>query len=176
MSGAMQWSRWGLTPSLSSFKSYDFQPPRHVRPLQRLDSDKVPILIRFSRYGILGWQRQRNPDLPAPTEDQIEAADAIQFIAMKNAFKLSPKKGDLLFANDMALVHAREGFDDGGDVSKRHLIKMHFRDPDQGWGLPESVENEWKIVYRSSELGGSRQEIWDIFHQPGLEEMSQVNG
>ncbi|KAI6082012.1 hypothetical protein F4821DRAFT_248171 [Hypoxylon rubiginosum] len=159
-----------------SFKSYDFQPPRHVQPLQKLNSDKVPILFRFSRYGILGWQRKRNPDLPAPTEAQIEAADAIQFIAMKNAFKLRTKKGDLLFANDMALVHAREGFDDGRGVMKRHLIKMHFRDPDQGWGLPSSLENEWKTVYGSDEAKRTREEIWHIFHQPGLEEQSSVNG
>jgi len=159
-----------------SFKSYDFQPPRHVQPLQKLDSDKVPILFRFSRYGILGWQRKRNPNLPAPTQAQIAAADAIQFIAMKNAFKLPAKKGDLLFANDMALVHAREGFDDGGNVTKRHLIKMHFRDPDQGWGIPPSLENEWKTVYSSNEPDGTRKETWHIFHEPGLEEISTVNG
>ncbi|RYO97404.1 hypothetical protein DL765_011248 [Monosporascus sp. GIB2] len=159
-----------------SFKSYDFQPPRHVQPLQKLDSDKVPILFRFSRYGILGWQRKRNPDLPAPTEAQIEAADAIQFIAMKNAFKIPAKKGDLLFVNDMALVHAREGFDDSGNTTKRHLIKMYFRDPDQAWGIPPSLENEWKKVYGPNEPDGTRKETWDLFHEPGLEESSEVNG
>ncbi|RYP57029.1 hypothetical protein DL769_009745 [Monosporascus sp. CRB-8-3] len=159
-----------------SFKSYDLQPPRHVQPLQKLDSDKVPILFRFSRYGILGWQRKRNPDLPAPTEAQIEAADAIQFIAMKNAFKMPAKKGDLLFVNDMALVHAREGFDDSGNSMKRHLIKMYFRDPDQAWGIPPSLENEWKKVYGPNEPDGTRKEIWDLFHEPGLEENSPVNG
>lgn len=95
---------------------------------------------------------------------------------MKNAFKLSAKKGDLLFANDMALVHAREGFDDGADVMKRHLVKMHFRDPDQGWGIPPSLEKEWKMVYCSNEPDGTRKETWDIFHKPGLEEESVVNG
>ncbi|KAJ8130640.1 hypothetical protein O1611_g2987 [Lasiodiplodia mahajangana] len=159
-----------------SFKSYDFQPPRHVQPLQKLESHNVPILFRFSRYGILGWQRRRNPDLPAPTEAQIEAADAIQFIAMKNAFKVPTRKGDILFVNDMALVHAREGFDDGRDTMKRHLIKMHFRDPDQGWDIPASLENEWKMVYSPNQPDGTRTERWNIFHEPGLEENSNVNG
>jgi len=159
-----------------SFKSYDFQPPRHVQPLQKLDSDKVPILFRFSRYGILGWQRKRNPNLPSPTEAQISAADAIQFIAMKNAFKLPTKKGDILFTNDLALVHAREGFDDGGDVMKRHLVKMYLRDPDQGWGIPPSLEVGWKTVYSSNEPDGTRKETWHILHEPGLEEGHEDNG
>jgi hypothetical protein len=136
----------------------------------------VPILFRFSRYGILGWQRKRNPDLPAPTEAQIEAADAVQFIAMKNSFKVPTKKGDLLFVNDMALFHAREGFDDSCETTKRHLIKMYFRDPDQGWDVPASVENEWKKVYSSNQPDGTRKEMWHIFHQSGLEEVSTANG
>jgi len=159
-----------------SFKSYDFQPPRNVQPLQKLDSDKVPILFRFSRYGVLGWQRKRNPNLPAPTQAQIAAADAIQFIATKNAFKLPAKKGDLLLSNDLALVHAREGFDDGDDVIKRHLIKMYLRDPDQGWGIPPSLEIGWKTAYSSNESDGTRKETWHILHEPGLEETSHVNG
>ncbi|KAH8655775.1 hypothetical protein BX600DRAFT_552954 [Xylariales sp. PMI_506] len=159
-----------------SFKSYDFQPPRYVRPLQRLNSDKLPILFRFSRYGVVGWQRTRNPSLPSPTGAQIEAADAIQFISMKNSFKVPTEKGDLLFVNDMALVHAREGFDDGADVATRHLIKMYLRDPEQGWGIPPAMENEWKAVYCSSEPSGARKETWHILHEPGLEELSADNG
>lgn len=159
-----------------SFKSYEFQPPRYVTPLQTLGSDKVPILFRFSRYGILGWQRKRNPNLPTPTRAQIDAADAVQFIAMKNSFRLPAKKGDLLFANDMALVHARDGFEEDGDVMKRHIIKMHFRDPEQGWSIPSSLENEWKKVYSPTGSNGTMEETWNIFHEPGLEERSHVNG
>ncbi|KAK5632157.1 hypothetical protein RRF57_007871 [Xylaria bambusicola] len=155
--------------------SYDLQTPRHVQPLRKLDSRNVPILFRFSRYGILGWQRKRNPALPAPTEAQIEALDAIQFTAMRNSFKIPAQKGDILLVNDMALVHAREGFDDGGEM-KRHLIKMYFRDPEQEWDIPTSFKNEWKMAYSSKQPDETRKETWNIDYESGLEELSSLNG
>ncbi|KAI4598072.1 hypothetical protein KJ359_003881 [Pestalotiopsis sp. 9143b] len=161
---------------LDTFKPVDLQPPRHAQPLQMTGCDKVPVLMRFSRYPVTGFQRQRNPNLPSPTQDQLEAADAIQFIAMKNSITLPVVKGDMLFVNDMALFHAREAFDDGGLPLKRHLIKMYFRDPSQGWDIPPSLEKEWKTTYMPNQSDGSRKEIWDIFYEPGLEELSMLNG
>ena len=162
--------------TLSSFKSYDLQPPRHVRLLQKTGSDKVPVLFRFSRYPITGWQRKRNPDLPAPTQAQLEAADAIQFTAAKNGITIPVVKGDMLFVNDMALFHAREGFEDGGVPMKRHLVKMYFRDPDQGWSIPLSMESEWRTTYSPNKPDGTREETWNVFYEPGLEELSTLNG
>lgn len=95
---------------------------------------------------------------------------------MKNSLKLPARKGDLLLVNDMALCHAREGFDDGGDTAKRHLIKMHVRDPDKGWTIPGEIENEWKNVYGSKSASEERREIWNVYHYSGLEEESLVNG
>lgn len=152
------------------------QPPRHVRPLQETGCDKVPVLFRFSRYPVTGFQRERNPDVPAPTQAHFEAADAIQFTAMKNKITLPVVQGDMLFVNDMALFHAREGFDDGGIPLKRHLIKMYFRDPDQGWNIPPSMEQEWKTSYSPNRPDGTRQETWNILYEPGIEELSMLNG
>jgi hypothetical protein len=164
------------TNTPSSFKPYSLQPPRHVRCLHRLDSEKVPVLFRWSRYPVVGWQRKRSPNLPEPTQAQFEAADAVQFTAMKNSITLPISKGDMLFVNDMALFHAREGFDDGGIPLKRHLVKMYMRDPDQGWAVPQSVGNEWSRVYSPNRPDGTRDETWNIVHEPGLEELSYLNG
>ncbi len=164
------------TLTLASFKSYEVQPPRHVRLLQKIKSDKVPVLLRFSRYPLTGWQRKRNPDLPAPALAQLEAADAVQFIAKKNSITLPAVKGDMLFVNDMALMHARQGFDDGDIPLKRHLIKMYLRDPDKGWEIPSSIEREWGTSYNPNRPDGTRHETWHIFHEPGLEELTMLNG
>ncbi|KAJ5611892.1 Clavaminate synthase-like protein [Penicillium herquei] len=161
---------------MDTFKPLDLQPPRHVRLLQRTNCDKVPVLFRFSRYPITGWQRSRNPNIPQPNKALREAADAIQFIAMKNSIKLPVEKGDLLLVNDMALFHAREGFDDGDIPLKRHLIKMYFRDPNQGWNIPPSIENEWKMVYSPNQPDGTREETWHVLYESGIEELSMLNG
>jgi hypothetical protein len=152
------------------------QPPRHAHLLQKTGCDKIPVLFRFSRYPITGWQRRRNPDLPAVTPAQLEAADAVQFIAMKNAITLPVVKGDMLFVNDMAMFHAREAFDDGGMPLKRHLVKMYLRDSEQGWVIPTRIEKEWKTIYNPGQADGTRHETWHLFHHPGLEETSMVNG
>lgn len=162
--------------TLTSFKSYAQQPPRHVRFLQKIDSDKIKVLFRFSRYPITGWQRKRNPNLPEPTKAQLEAVDAVQFTAMKHAITLPVVKGDMLFVNDMAMFHARTEFDDGGIPLKRHLAKMFFRDPDKGWDIPLSMEKEWRKTYSPNQPDGTRLETWHILHEPGLEEMTTVNG
>lgn len=95
---------------------------------------------------------------------------------MKNSITLPVVKGDLLFVNDMALMHAREGFDEGGIYLKRHLIKMFFRDPEKNWPIPASVEDERARIYGSNRDDGTRQERWHIFHEPGIEEHSPMNG
>ena len=154
----------------------ELQPPRHCRLLQRTGCDKVPVLFRFSRYPITGWQRQRNQALNPPTQAQQETADVIQFTAMKNSITLPVVKGDMLFVNDMALFHARTGFDDDNIPLKRHLIKMYFRDPDQGWTIPPLMDNEWRKTYSPNQADGTRKETWHVLYEPGIEELSTLNG
>ncbi|CAH0027953.1 unnamed protein product [Clonostachys rhizophaga] len=121
------------------------------------------------------WQRKRNTQLPAPSQAQLEALDAVQFVAERNSMTVPVCKGDILFINDMAVFHAREGFDESRATTKRHLMKMYLRDPCQGWSLPESVHEDFSPRYAQTS-GSSKEEIWDIHHKDGLEELSFVNG
>ncbi|CVL07354.1 uncharacterized protein FPRN_13716 [Fusarium proliferatum] len=115
-----------------------------------------PVLFRYSRYPILGWQRKRNSELPAPSQKQMRALDAVQFIAQKNTMSLPISRGDMIFINDLAVFHARGEFKDGDGSMKRHLLKMYLRDPNQP--------------------GNLNPEFWDVNHEPDLEELSFVNG
>lgn len=146
------------------FKPYEIYPPRHERLLQLVDSERV--LLRFSRYGMTGWQSKRNPDLPSPTQAQMEALDAVQSIAMANAFTVPTVRGDFLFVNDMAMIHARNAFEEGEGRMKRHLIKMFFRDPARSWPLPDPVESLMKKIYGPNQDDGSRKEVWQLTCHP----------
>lgn len=133
-------------------------------------------MLRFSRYGVTGWQRKRNPNLPAPTQAQLEALDAVQFTAMKNAITIPTGKGDLLFVNDMALMHARHGFDEEGNYLKRHIVKMYLRDPEKDWPIPPAMEEERARIYGPNREDGTKVETWHVFHEAGLEEDKRDNG
>lgn len=50
--------------------------------------------------------------MPPLSEAQAEALDALHFTAMKHQLKMQLEKGDIQFINNVALVHAREGFRD----------------------------------------------------------------
>ena len=95
---------------------------------------------------------------------------------MKHAVTLPVVKGDMLFVNDMALMHARTGFDEGGMTQKRHLVKMYLRDPDKGWEIPSSLEKEWKTTYSPNRPDGTKHETWHLIHEAGLEELTSLNG
>jgi len=159
---------------LDTFKDYRKSPPLSVPFLDRVDGESV--LLRFSRYPITGWQRKRNPALPAPTQAQLEAIDAVQFTAAANSVPLPMGKGDIVFVNDMAILHAREAFSEGGVYMKRHLLKMFFRDPVQNWQVPVSAEAGWKKMYGPNRADGSRHEIWCTKYEAGMEEEATTNG
>lgn len=134
------------------------------------------VLLRFSRYPIIGWKKKRNADLPPPTQAQLEAIDAVQFIAEANSIAFSLVKGDMLFVNDMAVMHGRESFDEGDTYMKRHLLKMFIHDPEQQWPVAPSARELWSKMYGSNKPTGGRDETWHVYYGEGQEKNSMVNG
>ncbi len=135
------------------------------------------MIWRFSRYPITGFSaRKRNPALPVPTKAQIEAIDAVHFMAAANAIPLPMGKGDMVFINDMAILHAREPFSEGGVYLQRHLLKLYLRDPDQDWPVPPKVADAWKEIYGPNSEGGKRNEMWSTRYGLGQEDGWRSNG
>ncbi|PNP81011.1 hypothetical protein FNYG_05478 [Fusarium nygamai] len=131
--------------------------------------------FRYSRYPILGWPRKQNSELPAPSQEQMRALDAVQLIAQKNAMPLTISRDDMIFINDMAVFHARSEFKEGDPSMKRHLLKTYLRDPEQGWVVPQSLQETFGVRY-THKPGDLSPEVWDIDHKRGLEELPFVNG
>jgi len=159
---------------LDTFKDYNWAPPRYRRFLDKSGEDNV--VMRFSRYGMTGWQEERNPQLPEPTPAQVEAIDAVQFIATANALRIALVDGDMLFVNDMALMHARDSFTENGQYLKRHYLKMLFSDPVQSWPISEYAKIGWDKIYGPNLPDGRRKELWDPTYVPGLEGGEADNG
>ncbi|OHW95749.1 TfdA family taurine catabolism dioxygenase [Colletotrichum incanum] len=92
------------------------------------------------------WGLPRSSDIPPITEAQAEALDALHFLAEKYAASLDFHKGDIQYANNLSIFHARGGFVDS-DEKQRHLIRLWLRDPENAWKTPEALKERWDRVY-----------------------------
>jgi hypothetical protein len=63
----------------------------------------------FTGYGELA----RSKDIPPISEAMAEALDAVYFTASRAALRLEFREGDVQFVNNLAVLHAREGYVDG---------------------------------------------------------------
>lgn len=121
--------------------------------------------MHYSRYPITGFGgRSRNPLLPPLTELQVEAMNTIHFLSEKNAICLPNEEGDILYLNNMSIIHAREALRskvDGKPVlSGRHRLKLFLRDPKRAWSIPDKLKVVWERLYGPNQPDGTRVEKW----------------
>lgn len=149
---------------MDSYEDYSKVPPQK-NPLLAYHAEK--LIVQCSRYPLTGFGSYvRNPELPPVTEAQIEALNAIHFIAEQNSFALPNRKGDILYVNNMGCLHGREPLKtaEGGVgesvLSKRHRLRFWLRDPKRAWDIPPSMQNIWDRVYGANQKDGRRSEAW----------------
>ena len=107
------------------------------------------MLINCSRARITGTPSAPRPaSLPALTSIQRRALDALHYIAMKNATEIQLEPGDMVFFNNMCMMHARDAFVDNEAAGlKRHLIRLILRDDEAAYELPEQLKDTWRDLY-----------------------------
>ena len=85
----------------------------------------------------------------------------------------------MAFLNDMAIVHTRESFKEGGDL-QRHLLKFYLRDPKQNWPIPATARQHWDAIYGPNTTDGRREEEWCVRYEEGRRivgcQMAEVYG
>ena len=105
--------------------------------------------MNFGRAALLGSAVHPRPShLPSLTPRQVEALDAIEAIARATQMEIQTHAGDMHFINNLAILHRREGFVDGGSTAeKRHLVRMRLRNSQRGWEIPEALQREWQSAF-----------------------------
>ena len=94
----------------------------------------------------LVWQAfKENPDLL--TRQQKQALEAVQSIAEEVSIELDHQAGDIQLVNNLAILHARNSFQDSPKQA-RHVLRMGLRDPENGWELPEQYRQLIKTAFR----------------------------
>ncbi|KAF8079384.1 taurine catabolism dioxygenase TauD [Lyophyllum atratum] len=119
--------------------------PYTLRPLLYHLGGK--IIIQYARRyftGFLGLPRSKT--IPAITEAQAEALDALHFLAGEYSLGLDFQKGDIQYINNLSIFHARDGFKDEGERT-RHLLRFWLRNEELGWTIPEPLQPLWKKTF-----------------------------
>ncbi|PWY74248.1 TfdA family taurine catabolism dioxygenase TauD [Aspergillus eucalypticola CBS 122712] len=132
----------------------DFAPTGDVyklRPLLYYQSatgkDPERLMIQYSRRNLTGYMDcKRSAHIPPLTEAQAEALDAIHFTAEAHSISLDFRKGDIQFANNLSILHARGAFTDSNE-KQRHLLRLWLRDPEYEWKKPSGLKERFDRVY-----------------------------
>lgn len=80
------------------------------------------------------------------TPEQKNALSAIELRACKHKFRLELQPGDLVFINNLEVLHARESYIDN-EFSSRHLVRLWLRNSELGRPIPDSMKMPWDDVY-----------------------------
>ena len=92
-------------------KRFELRPLLYHQPATEQDPER--LIIQYARRRYTGyWGLPRSSEIPPITEAQAEARDTLHFLAEKHAVSLDFHKGDIQFANNLSIFHARGGFKD----------------------------------------------------------------
>ncbi|KIH93273.1 taurine catabolism dioxygenase TauD [Sporothrix brasiliensis 5110] len=132
-----------------AFDSFGKTEAKYVlRPLlHRVPDDSDRLVIQYARRAFTGyWGLPRSSDIPAITEAQAEALDAVHYTAERNAVALHFRRGDIQFANNLSIFHARGAFTDSPE-KQRHLLRLWLRDPENAWPTAAALQDRWDKLY-----------------------------
>ncbi|KAK1826342.1 hypothetical protein QBC39DRAFT_397708 [Podospora conica] len=160
-----------------------------------------PLLFNFKKHGPGFCYSRRpltgapfsphHPQVPAITEEQAEALDAVHFTAVKHQLAITLEPGEIEVFNNVALIHGRSGFadnlepeardmvtDDDGPHhetrrtrtlnGRRHMLRLWLRtaDDELAWETPEPLECNSFDIYGDS--SARRIGKWDVHRAPPI--------
>ncbi|KAH9909522.1 Clavaminate synthase-like protein [Xylariomycetidae sp. FL2044] len=105
------------------------------------------ISLQYARRYFVGFGAlPRSSEIPPITEAQAEALDTLHFLGDRFCVNTDFQKGDLQYVNNLAVFHARDGFEDT-PAQRRHLVRLWLRDPELAWPTPEILGPRWAELY-----------------------------
>jgi len=116
-----------------------------------------PLLFEKHHCTILSYQRRpliglsdfpRRTGLKPLTNMQIEALDFLEALASRYGLTVELKTGDILYVNNLALLHGREAFKcEYLDGCRRHLLRMFLKDEESEFTLPGPLDAVVRGMY-----------------------------
>ncbi|KAM0380539.1 hypothetical protein ACHAPY_000269 [Fusarium culmorum] len=115
----------------------------YLAPVLTLHDGKLLISLDPHRLGPHPiWKN----GVPALTEVQLNALKAVSDTASEVELQMKLETSDLLFFNNLALVHRRDAYTDD-DKSARHMVRLWLRSQKYGWAIPDGLLPPWEAAY-----------------------------
>jgi len=72
----------------------------------------------------------------------------LHHLAARRAIEIQLQPGDMIFFNNLSMLHARDAFvDNEAEGRKRHLLRLVLRNKEMAYELPEQLKETWKALY-----------------------------
>ncbi len=119
------------------------------RPIAFIQQDSSRVIMCCNRARITGTPSAPRPkSLPALSKTQKQAIDALHILAEQRAVKIQLQPGDMIFFNNLNMLHARDAFvDSNARGNKRHLLRLILKKNDEAHDLPPQLADTWKQLY-----------------------------
>jgi len=105
--------------------------------------------INFGKTFIAGHPKYPLSDEAPPlTSSQEVALRILMDTVRKHCFQLDTRRGDILFVNNLSVMHARNAFVDHAEPdNSRHVLRLWLRDSETSWPIADSLKYAGKHLW-----------------------------
>ncbi|KAK3297181.1 uncharacterized protein B0H64DRAFT_119847 [Chaetomium fimeti] len=125
-------------------------PPRYIlAPLLHVSEDKVLISVDPGRLGLHPATAKTGHEscIPALSPSQLDSLEILSALASKHQYCLDMEQGDMVFINNLSLLHARDSYIDPKDGPGRHFVRLWLRNSKLAWTIPQSMRAPWEAAF-----------------------------
>jgi Taurine catabolism dioxygenase TauD, TfdA family len=108
------------------------------------------LILSFDQGPLARSAEDNAPGIERLSPKQLEALDMVLDLAKRYHLKIHTKTGDMLFINNLSIMHARSAFEDQRG-SRRHLVRMWIHNDELGWKLPRELQGSFDIIFNSKQ-------------------------
>jgi len=123
-------------------------PTGYDRPL--LFEERNRTILNYQRRPLVGLSDfPRRAGLKPLTDQQIEALEVLEALASRFRLTFKLRTGDVLYVNNLALLHGREAFRcEHLNGCRRHLLRMWLKDEECDLPLPGPLDAVVRAMYK----------------------------
>lgn len=114
-----------------------------------MSEDKILISVDPGRLGLHPATAKTGSEssVPALSPLQLNSLEILSALASKHQYCLDLKQGDMVFINNLSLLHARDSYVDPSDGPGRHFVRLWLRNSKLAWTIPQPMRVPWEAAF-----------------------------